>query len=346
MNRREYMAALGAALTGRVSARERADILRYYEEYFDDAGPEREAEVIRELGDPRLLAERITREEGQGSEYSRRRPMPVWLVAVIGIVVALTITVVDAAVRRSIRQATATDNRPYIDQGTWSEPDLEWGDAQYIYEGPMAEAWSVESFDSVTVDVDVADVYIQEGDRFDVFLDWNPGNNYSMAYEVDDGELYVSSRKTSGNMSMGQYGATVVITVPYGAWLDEIRVSVGMGNIWLMHVSAEEAYLKTGMGDVDVNDGCMITDTLCLTTGMGDASIYGDIAFNTEIEAGMGNVQVLTSCAARECGYDISTGLGIINVDGEEYHFNASRRGGDYSLRIECGTGTVSVEFS
>lgn len=44
---------------------EREDILAYHREYFQDAGPEQEAKVIQELGDPDLLARRLLSEYGE-----------------------------------------------------------------------------------------------------------------------------------------------------------------------------------------------------------------------------------------------------------------------------------------
>ena len=56
MDRKAYLWALEQALSGLVPARERAEMIRYYEEYFDDAGPEGERGVIESLCDPRELA--------------------------------------------------------------------------------------------------------------------------------------------------------------------------------------------------------------------------------------------------------------------------------------------------
>lgn len=58
MNRNEYMAALRRALSG-LPDEERANALRYYEEYFDDAGPENEGEAIAGLGAPESVAAQI-----------------------------------------------------------------------------------------------------------------------------------------------------------------------------------------------------------------------------------------------------------------------------------------------
>ena len=58
MNRADYMAALRRALSV-LPEEERANALRYYEEYFDDAGPENEAKAIEELGEPAKVAAQI-----------------------------------------------------------------------------------------------------------------------------------------------------------------------------------------------------------------------------------------------------------------------------------------------
>ncbi|MDO4270859.1 MAG: DUF1700 domain-containing protein [Eubacteriales bacterium] len=58
MNRNDYMSALRGALSV-LPDEERASALRYYEEYFDDAGPENEQKVIEDLGAPEMVAAQI-----------------------------------------------------------------------------------------------------------------------------------------------------------------------------------------------------------------------------------------------------------------------------------------------
>ena len=89
MTRQEYMQQLAALLAAMPEA-ERRDALDYYEEYFDAAGPEKEAQTIQELGSPQNVAEKIW--EGTGAQFgtpmpdnsmpeqgSRRRKSPVWI---------------------------------------------------------------------------------------------------------------------------------------------------------------------------------------------------------------------------------------------------------------------------
>ncbi|MDR1800388.1 MAG: DUF1700 domain-containing protein [Lachnospiraceae bacterium] len=58
MNRNEFLRELGEYLTG-IPSDEKQNALRFYEDYFDDAGAENEANVIEELKSPKKLAEAI-----------------------------------------------------------------------------------------------------------------------------------------------------------------------------------------------------------------------------------------------------------------------------------------------
>lgn len=67
MTRREYLDELNTHLMS-LSSEERENAVRFYEEYFEDAGPENEQQVIEELGKPYALAKSIICEQ---SAYSK-----------------------------------------------------------------------------------------------------------------------------------------------------------------------------------------------------------------------------------------------------------------------------------
>jgi len=58
MNRIEFMAQLERLLMD-IPESERSDAIAYYNDYFDEAGPEKEAEIIQELGNPGKVAATI-----------------------------------------------------------------------------------------------------------------------------------------------------------------------------------------------------------------------------------------------------------------------------------------------
>ena len=76
MTRNEFLSELRERLS-RLPSAERDAALSYYTEYFDDAGPEHEQDVIHELGSPAAVAARIYAEysvkEVRESPYSPRK---------------------------------------------------------------------------------------------------------------------------------------------------------------------------------------------------------------------------------------------------------------------------------
>lgn len=58
MTRTEFMKQLQDLLSD-ISKNEREEALQYYNDYFDDAGPEEEARILTELGSPEQVARKI-----------------------------------------------------------------------------------------------------------------------------------------------------------------------------------------------------------------------------------------------------------------------------------------------
>ena len=58
MMKQEFLQRLNRLLAD-VTQEEREEALRYYEEYFDEAGPEQEQAVLAELGSPEKVAATI-----------------------------------------------------------------------------------------------------------------------------------------------------------------------------------------------------------------------------------------------------------------------------------------------
>jgi uncharacterized membrane protein len=105
MNRSEFFKKLEQGLS-RVPNDERNAALDYYNEYFDDAGPENEQKVIEELGSPAQIAARIKADAAVKQLQSDRKPSmkkgisAVWLVilAILAAPIALPLAIGAAAV--------------------------------------------------------------------------------------------------------------------------------------------------------------------------------------------------------------------------------------------------------
>lgn len=66
MNRQEFMTSLESLLVD-IPALEREEALKFYNDYFDDAGPDNESSIIRSLGTPEKVAKTIKEDMGKNS---------------------------------------------------------------------------------------------------------------------------------------------------------------------------------------------------------------------------------------------------------------------------------------
>ena len=89
MDKRAYLSRLSDNLERYVPDQERWDILRWYEEYFKDAGEGNVQAVIQELGDPATLARRLAEERGYGEKRKGPRMWQILLGAVIVVIIAI-----------------------------------------------------------------------------------------------------------------------------------------------------------------------------------------------------------------------------------------------------------------
>lgn len=77
MDKETFLAELGRLLAG-LPEQEQEEALQYYRDYLEDAGPEHEAEVLRELGSPRKAAAAVMgqfeKEDGEFTEKGFENP--------------------------------------------------------------------------------------------------------------------------------------------------------------------------------------------------------------------------------------------------------------------------------
>lgn len=76
MNREEYLSELYGRLRQRLPGGELEHIMKYYEEYFNEAGPEREAEIMADLGSPEDLSRQILGGRGVNTPPDYRYEQP------------------------------------------------------------------------------------------------------------------------------------------------------------------------------------------------------------------------------------------------------------------------------
>lgn len=338
MDKETYMRQLAQELSRWMPEAEKQDILRWYEEYFAEAGPEREAEVIGQLDAPAVLARRLAKEGGWTKPRSGTRALRTVGIAVLVLAVALF--------------ALARALRPYVQRfgpGNASLGDASLGETQGQISGNGK--MEVDSFVRLEGELAIGDLTVRaEGDQFLVEVECSgtvDGASYRVDCRVTDRCLYLESVPLSFPNGSGlRCQADVVITVPEGQPLEALRLSVGMGGIRLDGLTAEEVILETGMGELDVRQ----TDAqqVELQAGMGELTFQGPPAERMELNSGMGEISITLDCGSGQCGYQLASGMGTVTVDGRSQGTDShqSLAGADCQLTAQTGMGSVSLTFT
>lgn len=373
MDKITYLAELAEGLARWVPERERQDILRYYAEYFEEAGPGREAEVVAELGDPWALSCRLAVEGGYVTHEKAAswRPRKAWPKVLIGTAVGLSIFALFAGIGllffnfvgfNPIRSAVVAASEP--DQVTI----VDWGQAPFLQEATgytefyYTDAGNLEGFDAIDVDISFGNIEVVYADDYTLSINRSEAmSGYDLTWEIRDGVLRLrdggGSQSTQVNswsdlknlFGAGQLSVNVTITVPEtAATMNGVSVRTGLGNVMLWGVHAETVTAETGVGNVECFEAWN-AKKLELTTGVGDVTLGMSWVRDGRIslESGTGDVEVNLACSEDDCAYELESGLGLVSVNGAVRGSSAERKGNlPYRLNAESGTGSVNVWFN
>lgn len=323
MNKTEFLTQLRARLDGRMGKEEINNALSYYEEYFADAGPEREQEVIEELGTPETVANQVFGE--QAARYvppqSGRRSRA----GVIALCVGLGVVLIGIAFFFILSFAgyQSFTRPPQVHVSSEVEPAEPSVSAVPIHredgEKGYTEVSNLNAFTKVTVEVDIGQIVLEEGDGYALSMDWFL-NSADMKYDEEDGVLKIWSAIAGKN---DQRGGSIRITVPTGTVLEKVD-------------------FQTELGEIEVRD-CAVSKRLKAVTGLGGVAVSGSLTGEIDLESGIGDISVELAGHVADYELDLETDVGSVYIQGEKLssHYSTS----DSTNSLECQTGMGDIDF-
>lgn len=381
MDKLTYLAELAEGLARWVPERERQDILRYYAEYFEEAGPDREAQVVAELGDPWALSCRLAVEGGyvtwqQANSWTppKKKKWP-WLVAGVVLAAAALIAVPAAMMASAVGRfvggnvASRFSSEPQaiveaVDNGQFGIAEDLPG-VYYEEADGSGGFWSMEDgylepFHEIDVDAGIANVTVTGGEDYTLFISSDSTlGGYRLKWEVKNGVLKIRDDGGAGHVNITSWddfknifgidasAMDVIITVPDGAQIEKLKAKTGLGDVFasgLEVVGKLEA--ETGLGDIE----CSVRayGEVELETGMGDVTLgvdepYGGAKY--DLKTGMGSVEAQLNSYEKEWDYEAKTGMGTVTVNEDGRGTKAQHKGGSYELEAETGMGDVQLYF-
>lgn len=363
MTRQEYMQQLAALLAAMPEA-ERRDALDYYEEYFDAAGPEKEAQTIQELGSPQNVAEKIW--EGTGAQFgtpmpdnsmpeqgSRRRKSPVWIVlAVLAILIVVLLVFIGSfkivtKYQHSIAEsATAEEVPPQETTGEATENMDESTDenTETAITKESAKSESTNRLESSTMTLDAKQVQtmVLDLDCGEVaFVRSNAADEITVRFEnfysdwlertVDESGFSVRYKIPKGYISGSDPTPTLSIALPE-IELEQIELNLNLGSADLGTLKAKSIQADLALGSLYADE--LQTGQLDATLALGSAELGTVQAERVTIENAQGDVTISRLVGASQV--QVTDQLGNIAL-------TLGEKADGYSVQAACGLGSITV---
>lgn len=363
MTRQEYMQQLAALLAAMPEA-ERRDALDYYEEYFDAAGPEKEAQTIQELGSPQNVAEKIW--EGTGAQFgtpmpdnsmpeqgSRRRKSPVWIVlAILAILIVVLLVFIGSFIivtkyQYSIAEsATAEEVPPQETTGGTTENMDESTDenTETAITKESAKSESTNRLESSTMTLDAKQVQtmVLDLDCGEVaFVRSNAADEITLRFEnfysdwlertVDESGFSVRYKIPKGYISGSDPTPTLSIALPE-IELEQIELNLNLGSADLGTLKAKSIQADLALGSLYADE--LQTGQLDATLALGSAELGTVQAERVTIENAQGDVTISRLVGASQV--QVTDQLGNIAL-------TLGEKADGYSVQAACGLGSITV---
>lgn len=363
MTRQKYMQQLAALLAAMPEA-ERRDALDYYEEYFDAAGPEKEAQTIQELGSPQNVAEKIW--EGTGAQFgtpmpdnsmpeqgSRRRKSPVWIVlAILAILIVVLLVFIGSFIivtkyQYSIAEsATAEEVPPQETTGGTTENMDESTDENtetaITKESTKSESTNRLESSTMTLDAKQAQTMVLDLDCGEVaFVRSNAADEITLRFEnfysdwlertVDESSFSVRYKIPKDYISGSDPTPTLSIALPE-IELEQIELNLNLGSADLGTLKAKSIQADLALGSLYADE--LQTGQLDATLALGSAELGTVQAERVTIENAQGDVTISRLVGASQV--QVTDQLGNIAL-------TLGEKADGYSVQAACGLGSITV---
>lgn len=363
MTRQEYMQQLAALLAAMPEA-ERRDALDYYEEYFDAAGPEKEAQTIQELGSPQNVAEKIW--EGTGAQFgtpmpdnsmpeqgSRRRKSPVWIVLVILAILIVVLLVfigsfkIVTKYQYGIAESATAEEVPTQEAagGTTENMDEstdENTETAITKESAKSESTNRLENSTMTLDAKQAQTMVLDLDCGEVaFVRSNAADEITLRFEnfysdwlertVDESGFSVRYKIPKGYISGSDPTPTLSIALPE-IELEQIELNLNLGSADLGTLKAKSIQADLALGSLYADE--LQTGQLDATLALGTAELGTVQAERVTIENAQGDVTISRLVGASQV--QVTDQLGNIAL-------TLGEKTDGYSVQAACGLGSITV---
>lgn len=215
----------------------------------------------------------------------------------------------------------------------------------------------VEKIVSLKIDISSTNLIIQSGNEFKVET-----NNTRISFNNNNGSIKIIEK--SGSSFYNAYSDLIVYIPDDITIIDEINIESGAGKVNIESLNARDLYLKIGSGDSHIENvkitqeaeiiggigktefkSCEINN-LVGSFGVGKFTFSGKMIGRSEIDSGIGAIDLYLIGNEQEYSIDVSKGIGNIIFNGNKIYKDGKYGNGANSLDIDGGSGEIKINFT
>ncbi|MCB6344318.1 hypothetical protein LI325_16100 [Enterocloster lavalensis] len=186
-------------------------------------------------------------------------------------------------------------------------------------------SWHVTGVSEMDIEVDRGSVrVISSAQAEDISVRIKDETGRARCY-LDDDKLKIER----GEFKSSRKEAKIEVIVPDNYYFDKVEV-------------------EAGAAACEING--IVTRKLELQSGVSSMAFTGRVDEKLEVETGVGVTSVKLTGSREDYNYKIQCGAGSVNIDGDQYSSLGVERKIDNraarSMELECGVGTIEVQFT
>lgn len=210
-----------------------------------------------------------------------------------------------------------------------------------------------DSVSELKISVSAADLRITTGDSFSISTD---NENVKCS---ENGSVLSLSDKEKFNIS---HEGEIVVQLPPGKIFEKITLDAGAGEITVERLDAGKLSMNLGAGDFFADEmnisaeafiGCAAGEftvkkgtlsNLEMDMAVGDVALYCTLKGNTEINCGIGDIDIRLPEALSEYRIEVDKGICSATLDGKSMEDEKAYGSGPSKIEIDGAVGDISIK--
>lgn len=368
MTRLEYLRTI-ASLLQDISEEDRKDAMKFYNDYFDEAGEDNADEAIKELGSPEEVADKIRESLGLGPvssntaaasannvaynninhQYyqspvqSEKKKFPGWAIAliVIGVLLICTVPFLIAVFSLNVAFSGGKETLSSVIVNDGFDDDTDLVDIK-----DLDTKISADNVKNLEIEIGACELSIVSSDSKDFRFECSRViSTKKKVVRLDGSTLKIKYEEKKNTFTSTPH---FTLYVPENMNFEKVSISLGAGNLVIDElISTKDLDINLGAGNLEIYD--LTAEDVNVKCGCGNVELYGNIVGDLDAELGLGNITMELDGTESDHNYDISCVMGDVTIGNNEYSGLSSSRFMDNDAKsdfsIDCALGNIEIFF-